>query len=305
MTIRIIALLTVLLPLSCVAQIPQFLKSSFSGSRYGYLWQPFDSGAIKSQCIYYPSDFVTMPGGVVKNIYLRAGNGGLFYHPDTIINSDVSIKIGYTTDSTFAAAGLDSFRTGLTLLYYATSHSFECDSNGKWLRFPCIGNWQWNGIGNFIVEFQRGQTIKYPQVRGYHGLMCSIKTYPNQRTLQGLPDSNYAYIFTDTNAAVNFDLGFDIAVLDVKQNSNTAAVGLFPNPSIDGRFNVSLNCNQALGDVRINVQDAIGNQVMHRSFANIGDTLFRELSIVGVAKGLYIVELEFRGERIIRKLVIQ
>src|SRR6478672_7569147 len=99
--------------LSTQAQAPQYYYSSYPGSGPAFASFSFHQGtASKAQCIYKPSNFPGMPAGVFTNIYFRIGSTYNFSKP--YVYNDFTVKIGYTSDSTYPhQGGWDTFKTNL------------------------------------------------------------------------------------------------------------------------------------------------------------------------------------------------
>lgn len=281
-----------------------FSKSAFTGARYGYAWYPFDTSEIKFQSIYYPSDFPTMPPGKVTSIYLRLGNVDLFPAPDTTINSNVSISIGHTDDSGFIMGSIDSFKPGLSQVFFSPSYSFVCDSNGKWLQFPLSAPWHWDGLHNIVVEFRRGQTVKHPNFRRYHGIMLSGKTWPQRRILAGHPDSATALSAYDSASTRLLDIGFDLPSTGTHQPVTTYSMHVFPNYSQNGKFNISLHFPKALQSANLSVSDLAGATYYTHSISTNETTWQKQLDLSAAPKGIYTIKLVTGYGMMIRKIIL-
>jgi predicted outer membrane repeat protein len=82
-------------------------------------------------------------------------------------------------------------------------------------------------------------------------------------------------------------------------------LSVYPNPSINGRFNISLDAKQPLKEVSISVTDITGRQVLSRQYANPGKSFFEEINLSGAARGMYFVRIAADGEVISRRVSIQ
>ena len=171
---------------------------------------------------------------------------------------------------------------------------------GKWIKFPIVtGNWVFDPARNFVVEISHG-----PEgANNYGGFdwMASNKTIPRQRGLGGYKDS----LGTRNGAYVFMDLGFDITPTGVDGLTNVRSFGLFPNPSTDGRFVVSAESLQPIRLATVTVSNSIGQVVYRAQYDQPGSSLFKEVALPGVSKGVYFVEVVADGERIKRKLSLQ
>jgi hypothetical protein len=297
---RIMALIIALMPMLCTGQVPKYIKTNYTGAPTAYAL--FNQDATKIQSIYYPTDFASMPSGVVTNIYLRIG--AKKSTTNSVVYKNVRVKIGYTADSSFPHFGsYDTFKTGLTEVFYSSNHTFVgIDSIGNWMKFPCtMGNWAWNGIDKFVIQVSHGpEGTANP--KGFDW-MSSINTAPMRRSLSyHVYDSIRVY---NNSQVLILDLGFDIATTGAGSSSSLRSFGLFPNPSRDGRFNISLEAHQAVKEVRVTVSNVTGQQVLRRQYAPAGNSFFKEIDLGAAAKGVYFVEILADRERIVRKLVVE
>ena len=92
--------------------------------------------------------------------------------------------------------------------------------------------------------------------------------------------------------------------LGVNSGTLLQNLALVPNPT-DGRFNVISDATRTVSKMEVVVTTITGQQVMSRSFSNVGMHFSTELDLSGAAKGIYFVELRADGEKITRKLVVR
>lgn len=260
----------------------------------------------KQQCIYTSKDFPTMPSGRVKAIYWRIPvnywtsntNGSpLCYFPN------LSLKMGYSADTAFKLTGLDSFRTNLVNLYGPDTFRTPCSgSAGDWIKIPVTkGNFQYTPEKPFIVEIaiwpKISGTAGYPSMMGSH----SPGTY--RRSLYEL---NHAATTTFSGGNIGMDLGIDLGnPSEVVDLSNITSIGLFPIPTTNGRFNVSLDSKDAMKEITITVSSITGQQVLSREYHNAGNSFFQELNMADAAKGIYFVRIAADGEVLTRRIVVE
>jgi hypothetical protein len=124
--------------LASVAHAQQYTYGTGAGTTNTI---PFNGATNLRQWVYYPTDFPTAPSGNITTLYFKAAAA-------TAVNfSNLTIKIGHTTLSTFTAG---PYVTGLTTVY-----------NGPYSGTPITGNWVvvtlqtpflYNGTQNFIIE---------------------------------------------------------------------------------------------------------------------------------------------------------
>ena len=119
--------------------------------------------------------------------------------------------------------------------------------------------------------------------------------------LTGSTDS----IAANTGNFLLLDFGFDVATTGVGTPGNITSFGLFPNPSTDGRFNVSFDAAKAVSETVISVTNATGQLVAQRKYRSKSSSFFEEMSLGTGAKGIYFVEVLADGERIVRKVVVE
>ena len=284
------------------AQIPKYKYSTYDSSgaivaSYGFAQ---DGPAIKYQTIYYPSNFPGMPKGKVAAMYIRVGNNPLGVN--TASYPFFTVKIGYTSASTFPA-GIGvwvTFTTGLTTVYGpATYNASGTDSIGRWVKIPLTGSWTYNAEQNFVVEFSYGPKNTGT---GFDIMSSNRGAAGTNRTIGGFRDSTRVYT---TSRITMADLGFDLATTGIHNPSGITSFGLFPNPSTDGRFNVSVDAGQSLHGVSVRVTNAAGQQVYSRQYPGSGSSFFREVDISAAPKGMYLVEVTANGDRITRRVVME
>src|SRR5687768_15521211 len=112
------------------AQTPQYFTTGGTSSNSF----PFSSTASnKVQWLYKPADFSATPiSGNIDKVYIRSSTA------QSPTYSNLTIKIGYTTLSTFAT-GTNNFETGLTEVYYAATKSITSGVD-TWIEFsPLTG----------------------------------------------------------------------------------------------------------------------------------------------------------------------
>lgn len=80
--------------------------------------------------------------------------------------------------------------------------------------------------------------------------------------------------------------------------------GIHPNPS-GGNFHVEFNTNANIEKADIRVTSMTGQVVYSNSFSHNGGTFDKEINIGEQPAGLYFVELQADGQRLVNKLIIQ
>ncbi len=144
---------------------------------------------------------------------------------------------------------------------------------------------------------------------GYPNCSCNQLSFSNNgvhtsvanRLLYGRRDTVWT-----TN--LNYDLlelGMDIATTGVEAESGITSFGLFPNPAIGGRFNVSFDARRAIRETSVTVTDAAGRQVYSKTYLGVGASFFREVNLSGAAPGIYFVKVAADGAVISRRVVVE
>jgi hypothetical protein len=86
---------------------------------------------------------------------------------------------------------------------------------------------------------------------------------------------------------------------------NITHLNLYPNPTT-GRFKVRFDSPKALDKVKVSVVSVMGSKIQEQSYSMNGAREFsNDLDISDVAKGIYFVEIEADGQKLIRKLILQ
>lgn len=294
-----ISLVLFLIGETSLAQMPQYQYSYPPSKDYSLV--SFSPPCI-SQSLYSYANFPSMPDGYIKNIYVKIGRDCTtnIATNGTCKIDGFSAAIGYTTKSTFKI-NTDSFITGLTTIYGPDSFIIPCiQKMGDWIKIPVRKNsfyYKQEGA-KFVVEFRRrgkmgeGNFISFAQ---------SISTLGESKTLLTHQDNPYG--FTESS---NVDLGIDLVSAGVDDvGSHLASLGLFPNPATEGRFTISMETKQAVRQLSISIRNAIGQTLYTTSYQNPGTRFFKEFDQSKLPSGVYFLELNVDGEKIVRQLVLQ
>jgi hypothetical protein len=86
--------------------------------------------------------------------------------------------------------------------------------------------------------------------------------------------------------------------------SNLQSLLIYPNPS-DGRFNVQFNADSRIKDLQLTISDMTGRQISADRYHDVSGPFNKEIDLSHQAKGIYFVNIEADGERMIRKIVIK
>lgn len=247
-----------------------------------------------------------MPAGRVKAVYFRVSNDYTIYNQNgapLCYFPQFSLKMGYSADTTFNLTGSDSFRTNLTTLYGPDTFKVTCaGSVGDWIRIPVTkGNFQYTPERPFIVEI-----AAWPKMSGtasYPGMMASGPTRTYKPYLHAL---NHTATTSYSTGSRPMDIGIDLGnPTEIVNMANITSFGMFPNPTADGRFNISIDSEHPMKDISVTVSTVTGQQILSKSYRHAGSSFLEELNIGAAAKGVYFVRVAADGEAITRRIVVQ
>ncbi|MBS1644051.1 MAG: T9SS type A sorting domain-containing protein [Bacteroidetes bacterium] len=219
---------------------------------------------------------------------------------DTCSYHNLEIRLGYTTKTQFNLTAEDSLITGLTPVYFASTRFFSglLSGMGTWLKFP-VSDFILDHKSNLVIEISNG--IEPTQNNGKFDLIASNKTNPIARSIIAPKDSAIG------SAGISnvLDVGFDINPTGVAGINNIQAMGLFPNPSTDGYFVLSLESGKAIKTLSVAIMDVTGRTVLRKEYASVGTEFGQEIDARQLPKGCYMVLINADGEKITRKLLLQ
>jgi hypothetical protein len=79
---------------------------------------------------------------------------------------------------------------------------------------------------------------------------------------------------------------------------------LYPNPT-DGKITISFTCRNNMDNVKLTVTDVTGREISKQVYKTQGKEFRQEMDLGKEARGVYFVQLDVNGEKIIRKVVLQ
>jgi hypothetical protein len=79
---------------------------------------------------------------------------------------------------------------------------------------------------------------------------------------------------------------------------------MYPNPT-EGKFTVLCDAGKNVSHMEVVVSTITGQQVITRSYDNVGNHFTTELDLSTAAKGIYFVEVRADGDKITRKLIVR
>ncbi|HRG57838.1 MAG TPA: T9SS type A sorting domain-containing protein [Bacteroidia bacterium] len=236
--------------------------------------------ARKSQCLYKPSDFNSVPAsGLINKIYYRYGTTGITTAHDL---SPFTVKIGQTIDSVFS--GGNTFYTGLTTVRYDSVFTIPAGVQGDWLGIELQTPFIYDSTKTLIVEIQF-----------YSSTGTAFGTLGNSNNNQKIISSDTASLVSVGSSTTWQDFGFDYLIsTGNKLFTSTKNFNLFPNPSADivniSGFNVT----------EVSVFDATGNQVLHQFNQNLSENLL--INLQQFANGIYFIKVVSNGNIEIKKV---
>jgi hypothetical protein len=295
------------------AQTPQYYWSNYAGTGItsGIGWNVAPYAYAKVQCVYYPTNFPTAPSGNISSVYVRVGippNPKSTYS----VYTNFSVRMGWSRDSVFNPISLPSsnpdsfaFFKGLTTVFSSPSFVINgVDTPGKWVKMPLIPNsFYYNKNRNategkyLVVEFR----LDGPSAE--HGFYAMVTVVPGTKRIL----SDYVSKTISTNSYKSpIDFGFDIGTpVGIDDALISSSLSIFPNPSADGRFQISFGAKQSMKDVNITVRSMTGTVVYNQHYSSASTQFNEDLNIGNNARGMYFVEILADGERVVRKIVIQ
>ncbi|MEZ5017928.1 MAG: T9SS type A sorting domain-containing protein [Flavipsychrobacter sp.] len=79
--------------------------------------------------------------------------------------------------------------------------------------------------------------------------------------------------------------------------------GLYPNPTT-GKFHVQFDTPNKVEEVKLRITNVTGQQLFEATYTHNGGTFNQALSLEGKPSGVYFVELQADGQKLMRKLIV-
>lgn len=243
------------------------------------------TNARKSQCLYKPSDFNSLPqmGEIIK-IYYRYGSTGNTVPHDL---SPFTIKLGQTNDTIFPPG--NTFFTGLTTVRYDSVFTIPAGVQGDWLGIDLQTPFVYDSSKTLIVE------IKF-----YNSTGTAFGTLGNTNTIQKLISADTGAVAqTGFGSTTWQDFGFDYIITTGKNNLyTTKEVQIFPNPS-SGLVTINnLNFTNA---GTISVVDVCGKLVINKNYNSFKNS--ENIDISWLESGIYFLKIESQKESIVKRII--
>lgn len=264
------ALFTIALHALSAAPAQQIVKATLGTSNSTFLLG--NTQALRTQCLYLPSDLANPVAGNITRLYYRYGTTA---QNTGVTLGNLVIRMGLTNEVAFA--GGNTYFTGLDQVLSAASFTIPPGTTGDWFPIDLQTPFAYNPNRTLIIEIEFATTTA--QAFGTYG------TTPNNgRKLY----SGTTGTATGTTTSTTWqDMGFDLDIGSGMEDVESASVLLWPNPARDEvavRF-----ATEVTGTV-----EAIGaDGRVARSWPTSTSALIT-LELVGLAPGAYALRL--RGD---------
>jgi hypothetical protein len=87
----------------------------------------------------------------------------------------------------------------------------------------------------------------------------------------------------------------------IQQTANIQEALVYPNPTAD-KFTVAIQAAEFITKLGLKITTATGQVVRQQNFEQVGMQFTQELSLAGLASGLYFVEINADGQKMLRKI---
>lgn len=239
--------------------------------------------ARKTQCIYKPSDFNSIPNmGEIIKIYYRYGVTGIGNSHDL---SPFIIKMGQTTDTMFQ--GDSTFFTGLTLVRWDSIFTIPAGVQGEWFGIDLQTPFVYDSTKTLVVETQF-----------FDNTATNFGTLGSYNLTQKLVSSDTAAIYqSGIGSATWQDFGFDYLITTGLKTASTAIdIIIYPNPSTNI---ITLTNLPLIEKATITMYDVFGHQLT--STFHYANNSVTTLDISNLNQGIYYIQLATTKQTIIKK----
>ena len=279
LTVSLLLMISVFTNKKCFSQtIYKGLNTSNSTFLLGAI------NARKSQCLYKPSDFNTIPNnGEITKIYYRYGTTGI----DTAHSlSPFTIKLGQTIDTVFTIG--NSFYTNLSTVRFDSVYTIPSGIEGDWFGIDLQTPFAYDSSKTLIVE------IKF-----YTSTGTAFGTMGNTNNDQKIISSDTSSIVAIGSSTTWQDFGFDYLISTGKSNLFTSNdVMIFPNPSTGL---ITINNLYLHDDGILSVYDVCGKQVFTKKYNQQKNSEVIDMS--GFENGIYFLKINDAGQSITKKII--
>ncbi|MBK6343159.1 MAG: T9SS type A sorting domain-containing protein [Flavobacteriales bacterium] len=236
--------------------------------------------ALRTQCLYLPSDLVNPVGGSITRLYYRYGTTA---QTTGVTLGNVQIKLGLTDQTAFA--GGNTYFTGLSTVLASSSLTIPPGTTGDWFPIDLQTPFLYNPNRTLIIEIEFETTTA--ATFGTYG------TTNNGRKLYSGTSGTATGLTTSTTWQ---DMGFDVDVSAGIAHMETAGAALWPNPASD-LLNIALPAGL---NGNLEFIDAQGRTVLTESVQGNA-----AISIAPLASGPYTLRLMSTGQSMVLGRVLK
>lgn len=301
----ILFLVAVCLLESSAQQSPQFIYQPNSAQTPGGAPLSHPEGR-RIQSMYKPSEFPGLTSGSITAVYLRSQVNRL--NPISFRNMTVKIchlpvnESGPNPDTIPHSVVPRTFFPCNTVFYSSLFSVATPIDSGDWIKFTLQTPFQYNGTGNFLVEFSHDSAGVLPYPLPY---LFTISYYITLRTYDAAATPYYTSNWNSPGTPAYLNLiGLDMAPNSVGVITGLEEVQLYPNPASD-KVTLQWDAGKSVKELSVTLTNAIGAVVWQHTYANAGTRFLESIEVTHLPRGLYLAELKADGERITRKLVVQ
>ncbi len=227
--------------------------------------------------------------------------------PPPPLSSSIGISTQFNWNTTPAHLGL-----GLGCVYFGNKYFFVLKAKDDY----CPAN----AITNQTITVTVLPTTPVPPVINNGGtLICmltgnySYQWFLDRFAIAGatsqsvIPTAVGFYQVLAINNATgdgNYSTGINITTVGVDEmNENVSNFSLTPNPSYNGKFNLSFYFKEK-ENIKLTVKDILGTQLKEITFDNFSGKYSEELNLSGFTKGIYFIEIKTAWFSTIKKVII-
>ncbi len=146
-------------------------------------------------------------------------------------------------------------------------------------------------------------TFIHTKVNLVTGMPTGMRLIINNNTNPNIPSDDACGPYTSGETqdfVVKFHPRWE-SVAGISQNIQN--LSLYPNPT-KGRFKFEFSSAAGIKNLRVNVSNITGQQVLVRNFDNVSGAFSSELDLSTQPRGVYFIEFMADGERLVRKLSV-
>ena len=140
---------------------------------------------------------------------------------------------------------------------------------------------------NVKIDSASGNNLGIPVV-----LAKSTKYYWRVRAFVDLDTSTWSQMWAFTT----------VGQAGIEEPGSIPGLSLYPNP-VNDHLNIQIN-QMSGGNLLLQVSDILGKPVLAREFHFMGSGKTQTLDVSGLAKGIYIIQLNYGDRTTTRKLII-